>query len=655
MTAKKLFPRTKAIIITSAAVIIATIYVSYLSHHHFRETVVSQTMQQLQAINQATARGMQEYLAEHVEIILKAFVRDPFFQQRLISHQGPEQKPASGCPIENFYKIHQSEIYGLAVFDAGGGLLHSFPAMANGVDHYQAVREDIDLVINEHRSHVSQTFVNDRGNLAISVSEPVVAHGEFIGILMWVIEMDTLAKRFISPIKVGHNGFSWMFDDSQRIIAYPRREFLGLTVLDIIKRMHAERGAIFYESRTKEHIREEHDYLNRVETEQQGTGIYTNCLTDQDDLVAFWRIPIGDVQWNLIVSLPYSEIAGPINRHARNTVVLAGLLVLLLGTGGFMLFRGQKRQTELEIEARYLQEIASGAEALRESEQKLSGVVQSVPDYMYMVDRQYNIIWVNNNAASLFGEDIIGRKCFAVYQRRSEVCDVCIVQQCFADGQIHEFETEILVDGRQSNFWCIANVAAVDEQGKPKMVVELLRDITYRKTAEQELRASEERYRKLFEEARDGIFLAEAETGLLADCNQEAARLVGRDKSELIGQHQAILHPPHRIRGTLTETFQKHLTDSIDTILEEEVVTGSGAIKTVAIKASLITLGGKKYLQGMFRDITELKRAEEKLRESEKHHREILDAMADWIYVVDQELKIVLFNASFRRIKPRTT
>ncbi len=52
----------------------------------------------------------------------------------------------------------------------------------------------------------------------------------------------------------------------------------------------------------------------------------------------------------------------------------------------------------------------------------------------------------------------------------------------------------------------------------------------------------------------------------------------------------------------------------------------------------------------MFRDITELKRAEEKLRESEKNYREILDAMGDWVHVVDQDLKIVLFNAVFRRI-----
>jgi len=639
-----------AIIIACISVIIAVIYASYLFHENFRKTLVSQMIQQLQATNEATARGLEEYIAEHLDI-LKAFSRDPFLQQTICDRTDSLQiSDREYCPIENFYIIHKSEIYSLTVFDAYGVLLHRHPARGNNESLSADAKADIATVTSKQQSHISQTFVNERGNLAISVSEPVFDNKEFIGVVRWVIEVDTLSRRFISPIKVGHNGFAWMFDHNNRILTYPRREFIGISVLDFIKRMHAERDEIFNENRVEEHIREEHDYLNQVTTGQQGSGIYTNCLTDQDDLVAFWRIPVGDAKWNLISTLPYSEIAGPINRHARNTSILVGLLALFLGTGGFMQYRSQKRQAELEIEARYLHEIASGAEALTESEQKLSGVIESVPDYMCMVDQQFNIVWVNENTESVFGEDIIGMKCFSIYQDRSEVCDPCIVSQCFADGKIHEFETEIAINGRPTNFWCIANVAARDEHGKPTMVVELLRDITRRKRSELELKTSEERYRKLFEEARDGIFLADAETGVLIDCNQEAASLVGWNKSELIGQHQTILHPPHRVKNTLSETFKKHIAENEGTILVEEVVTRSGIIKIVAIKASLLDIGGKTYLQGMFRDITGLKQAEEKLRESEKHYREILDAMGDWILVVDHDLKIVLFNAAFRRV-----
>ncbi|MBU4420832.1 MAG: PAS domain S-box protein, partial [Proteobacteria bacterium] len=89
--------------------------------------------------------------------------------------------------------------------------------------------------------------------------------------------------------------------------------------------------------------------------------------------------------------------------------------------------------------------------------------------------------------------------------------------------------------------------------------VKKLEEISKYKDIKEALGESEERYRKLFEEARDGIFLADAETGILVDCNHEAAKLVGRDKSELIGQHQTILHPRHIIKDGFSDTFKKHL------------------------------------------------------------------------------------------------
>ncbi|GAH41710.1 unnamed protein product, partial [marine sediment metagenome] len=78
----------------------------------------------------------------------------------------------------------------------------------------------------------------------------------------------------------------------------------------------------------------------------------------------------------------------------------------------------------------------------------------------------------------------------------------------------------------------------MDEKGNVISYFATVKDITERKLIEERLRESEERHRRLFEEARDGIFVAEVETGVLIDCNRAAVELVGREKSELIGQHQ---------------------------------------------------------------------------------------------------------------------
>ena len=127
------------------------------------------------------------------------------------------------------------------------------------------------------------------------------------------------------------------------------------------------------------------------------------------------------------------------------------------------------------------------------------------------------------------------------------------------------------------------------------------------------LRESEERYRILFDEALDGICLADVETGLIIDCNRALAALVGRERAELIGQSQKILHPTHNDQEAFSPTFKQHLTEKEGRILETQVVTGTGLIRDVEIKASFLNLRGLKVLQGVFRDITERKRAEEAL------------------------------------------
>lgn len=118
-------------------------------------------------------------------------------------------------------------------------------------------------------------------------------------------------------------------------------------------------------------------------------------------------------------------------------------------------------------------------EKVRASEQKLAGIVESIKDAVIMVDEQFNIVWANNIAKDLFGEGLVGKKCYMAYHGRDKVCEPCIVRQCLQDGKLHEFEIEITgQDGNRMNFWCTSGVAARHEDGRPKMAVEFMRDLS---------------------------------------------------------------------------------------------------------------------------------------------------------------------------------
>jgi PAS domain S-box-containing protein len=171
---------------------------------------------------------------------------------------------------------------------------------------------------------------------------------------------------------------------------------------------------------------------------------------------------------------------------------------------------------------------------------------------------------------------------------------------------------------------------------------QLTREVTVRKRTEEDLRKAEEKYRTQFEGALDAIFVADAESGILIDCNPAATKLVGWEKSELIGQHQRILHPPEIIEGEFSKTFKQHLGEKEGQILETQVITKTGEIKDAAIMASLLEIGGKKVMQGIFRDITDSKKAQERkaqlLKEVEGANREL----KDFAYVVSHDLKAPL-------------
>ena len=124
------------------------------------------------------------------------------------------------------------------------------------------------------------------------------------------------------------------------------------------------------------------------------------------------------------------------------------------------------------------------------------------------------------------------------------------------------------------------------------------------------LRASEEQLRVVLENSNDAIFWADAETGRLIRCNRKAEELTGRTRDELIGMHQTLLHPPDRdCAELLREVVAMPAADNI----EAEVLTRTGKRIPVVINSAVVAVGPKRIVQGIFRDVSERKRAEEAL------------------------------------------
>ncbi len=179
---------------------------------------------------------------------------------------------------------------------------------------------------------------------------------------------------------------------------------------------------------------------------------------------------------------------------------------------------------------------------------------------------------------------------------------------------------------------------------------QVMDEIEVRKKTEETLRLSEEKYRTLFEEARDGIVIADAENGTILDCNRAAALLVERETADLVGQPQTMLHPPEEIKGDFSRTFDEHVHQKEGQVLETKVMTRQGKRIDVAIKANVFELNGQKIVQGLFRDMTLIKSAERKLRESLKE-KEVL--IKEIHHRVKNNMQVIssLFNLQSRVVQ----
>lgn len=147
------------------------------------------------------------------------------------------------------------------------------------------------------------------------------------------------------------------------------------------------------------------------------------------------------------------------------------------------------------------------------------------------------------------------------------------------------------------------------------------------------LEESERKYRSLIESAGDAIFLADAATGNIVDCNRKAEALLGRSKSEITGMHQSQLHPSDKAEE-YKRIFRNHVETGREIMEDLVVVHKDGRHIPVDIRAAMFEIQGKLFVQGIFRDITERKRAEREKQEALDRLQKIASRVPGVVYQI---------------------
>ncbi len=251
-------------------------------------------------------------------------------------------------------------------------------------------------------------------------------------------------------------------------------------------------------------------------------------------------------------------------------------------------------------------------EALRLERDNLINILEAMEDGVYIVNQQYDIQYVNPVLQGDFGP-FEGRKCYAYFHDREEVCPWCKNRDVFA-GKTVQWEW---YSSKNQRTYDLIDTPLRNADGSMSKL-EIFRDITERKRAEETLRVSARQWQTTFDAISDSVCLIDLE-GTILRSNEGTAKLLGKPLDEIIGAtcwelvhgtSEPIAGCPivrmqsSRRRETLAlPVGDRWLNVTVDPLLDEE--------------GSLI--GGVHVIA----DITERVRAEEALRE----HREHLEAM----------------------------
>ena len=191
-----------------------------------------------------------------------------------------------------------------------------------------------------------------------------------------------------------------------------------------------------------------------------------------------------------------------------------------------------------------------------------------------------------------------------------------LVQQHF-NGPLPYYEAEVRMKHKNGSWrWILdrGKVVKRDVDGRPLAMGGIHLDITDRKHLEKNLLASNSELKALYEGVPDAVIIADVKTRQILMCNDIVEELIGHDRPTLLSKTVEFLHPEDVCEQTM-KVFER-LVSGVQKSAEAELLTREGKRVPVSISSSMIIYNGKPCIMGVFRDISEIKANENKIREA---------------------------------------
>lgn len=301
-----------------------------------------------------------------------------------------------------------------------------------------------------------------------------------------------------------------------------------------------------------------------------------------------------------------------------------------------------------EVERKNL-ELRKSQELMRLERDKFQGVLGAIGDGLDIVTSDYKVVYANENLKRIVGKnELEGHLCYEIFLDRDKPCGICPMRKAISNGRT---VTEEITQ---------PNGRIVEVSSSPLRLptgemaaIEIIKDITDRKLAEEALQDSERRYRLLAENVTDVIWTMDIRDMRVTYISPSIVRLRGYSVEEMLAQTLEEILTTSSLEVAM-KTLEEEMAienmaqkdPSRSRTLELEYKCKDGSTVWAEVKMTFLREPGGRPVGvlGVSRDITKRKSAEEALRRSEEQYRIIVEHSNDLIWTLDREGKFTYFN-----------
>jgi len=280
---------------------------------------------------------------------------------------------------------------------------------------------------------------------------------------------------------------------------------------------------------------------------------------------------------------------------------------------------------------------------LNRQRDEYQALFSQVPCIITVQDKNFRLLRYNQEFRDKF-RPTPGDTCYHAYKGRSEKCPNCPVEKSFETG-LSFISEESGVDAEGAlRHWLVTSSPIKNSEGEVVAAMEMCLDITSRKQLEDKLEKSERKYLAIFKNIPNPVFVLDASSLVILDCNESVNPVYGFDKAELVGKSFLSLFPEDDRDHYRQRLVQKSLHDRVINVAKD----GRRIFVTVRISPS--EFSGQKVLLVTTSDMTKRLETEQQLIQASKMATlgEMATGMA---HELNQPLSVIKTAASFIRRK----